>query len=157
MSRALSERFGLVHVEVDKHAVGKGDDPLDPGPGDWLPAYRTAMSEIRACLGEGRSVVFDAVGHKRKHRDRMRRLAASVGAELTIVHMDVEVEEARRRLLGNRERPVRPNVPDDGFAEIVSAMEPPEPDEAAVVYRPSEPLIVWIERVMTPLFEETNS
>jgi predicted kinase len=151
MSRALSERFGIPHVEVDRYVVGTFGQDRKPEPRDWLPAYRIAIDEIRSHLREGRSVVFDAVGHRRRHRHRMRRLASELGARMTIIYLDVGVEEARERLFANRRNPVRFDVPDGGFAWIVSEMEPPAADEEALIYRPEELLPDWIEREIGPL------
>ena len=74
---------------------------------------------------------------------------------MTIIYLDVDTQEARRRLMANRERPSRVDVPDGGFAWIVSEMEPPEIDEHPVIYHPSESIDEWIEREIAPLLEET--
>lgn len=153
MGRALSERFGLAHVEVDRYMRESIEQGVEPTPSVWLPAYRLAMEEIRRCLDAGRSAVFDAVGHRRKHRERMRRLATRHGAELTVIYLDVGADEARARMVANRANPARPNVSDEGFAWIAGEMEPPAPDEAPLVYRPSEPLAAWLERAIAPLLE----
>jgi len=74
LARALTEKFNIDHVEVDRH-LDVTMKSVIPGPEDWLPAYRMAITEIRESLEAGRSVVFDAVGHHRRHRQRMQRIA----------------------------------------------------------------------------------
>jgi predicted kinase len=86
----------------------------------------------RHLLATGKSVIYDNASHTRRNRDRCRRVAAQSGAAFRIVWMDVPVEVARMRQLANRGHPVRKDVPDASFREIVAQFEPPL-DEAEVV------------------------
>ena len=48
------------------------------------------------------------------------------GARVQFVHVPVAAEDARRRLLANRARPVRSDVRDDNFELTLQMFEAPE-------------------------------
>ncbi|MDQ2682010.1 MAG: ATP-binding protein [Chloroflexota bacterium] len=162
LARGAAELLGLVRVSVDD--LVPGFDTLDGGAvidsTRWLEAYRQAMSVSNRLLSDGRRVVFDSVGHTRKNRYRMRRLAERHGARFGVVWIDVDRTEAFRRLEANRAAPIRPNVPHEGFAEIAGAFEAPGDDETVVIYRPDGPLEDWIDTTLRAwiarLEQETN-
>lgn len=124
---------------------------------EWIAAYQAAYGEVEAALAKGHSVVFDAVSYRRTQRERIRRIADKFNASTTIVYLEVTAEEAKTRVAANRRNPVRVNVPDEEMAEIAAGMQPPQDDECAVVYHPSEPVEAWIDRVIQPLLKETDS
>jgi predicted kinase len=159
LARALQVRFGIVHVEVDRHHLDgqAGFDGRRIERSEWITAYQAAYCEVDEAFAQGRSVVFDAVSYRRNQRDRIRRIAAKHGVPMTIVYFDVTPEEAKTRVAANRQNPVRVNVPDEDMAEIAAGMQPPRDDEHAVRYHPSEPIESWIDRVIQPLMKETDS
>ena len=136
---AIGEQCGFEVVSVDAQF---GSD----GVVIWRDAYLAAFRMADDALGDGRSVVFDSVGHTRKHRDRLRRRAKRFGAESLAVWLCVSAAEADQRRQANVEQPVRAHVPDDGFAEIVGQFEQLQADETHLIYRPTETIATWIER-----------
>lgn len=158
LGRALAERLGAIHVEVDRlHA-----DVADALEGrrierqEWIAAYQAAYREVEAALSDGRVVVFDAVSYRRVQRDRVRRIANRFGVPMTIVYLDVDPDQARARLEANRRAPLRVNVPDVDFEEVASGMQPPMDDEPHIRYRPDEPIFDWIDRAVAPLLAESD-
>lgn len=151
MGRALHERLGVSHVEVDRYLGGSVGGQRVGRP-EWIDAYRLAYREVETELAAGRSVVFDAVGYRRVQRERARRIAAAYGVVVAVIFLDVTLDEARARLAANRERRTRRDVPTDDFLEVAEGLQPPLPDEEPVLrYRPDEPLDYWIDRVIIPL------
>jgi predicted kinase len=141
LARAIAEATGYSLVEVDAHTVSTES---------WRDAYVAAYSEMRNHLATGHSVVLDSVAHTRKNRYRLHRIAATCQAEHTCIWLDVPVDEADRRRRTNQRKPTRANVPDEGFNWIVSAFEPPGPDEPVTPYRPEMNLEHWIEGTLLP-------
>jgi len=153
LGRALQERLGIVHVEVDRHHLD-GRTDFDERPvelAEWIAAYRAAYQLVDDTLDTGKSVVFDAVSYRRSHRERVRRIAATHGVPVTIIYLDVPEEQARARLVANRSSPYRVNVPDIDFDEVARGMQPPEDDERFTRYRPDEPVTAWIDRLVVPM------
>jgi hypothetical protein len=111
------------------------------------------MAEV---LNSGRSVVFDSVGHTRKHRDRLRRKAENARAESLAIWLCTSVAEADRRRQANALNPVRAHVPDEGFGGIVDQFEPLQPDEARLIFQSSETIAPWIERELRPRVERQD-
>lgn len=132
VARELSERCGLALVSVDAIVRDLG---IDLGPDavehrGWARAMAEGFARARCLLAEGQSVVYDHANHTRRNRDRCRRVESGAGAGFRLVWLDTSVEEARRRLLENRETLARNDVPDASFCEIVAQFESPagEPD-----------------------------
>jgi predicted kinase len=158
MGRSLRERLGVTHIEVDAHHAG-GQDGFDGRRierDEWITAYRAAYREVEQALAIGRSVVFDAVSYRRSQRDRIRRISDKYRIPLTVTYLDVDREESRARIAANRRNPVRVSIPDEDLDEIAAGMQPPQPDEDVVTYRPNEPLEDWIDRTIRPMLKETD-
>jgi predicted kinase len=128
IARELGDRCGLALVSVD--AIVR-ERSIDVGSQrGWAKAMAEGLARTRRLLAEGQSVVYDNANHTRRNRDRCRRIADQAGARFRLIWIDTPVGEARRRLLANRAAPVRSDVPDASFREIVGQFEPPtdEPD-----------------------------
>jgi predicted kinase len=146
LSIAVARSTGFEIVSVDAQFAAAEVET-------WRDAYLAAYRALDLALAEGRSVLFDSVGHTRKHRDRLRRRAERFGAEALAIWLKVSVDEANRRRIENQVAPIRPQVPDDGFAEIISGFEPLQPDEAHITYRPGQTLTEWTDRVLAPVID----
>jgi predicted kinase len=149
LSAAIGERFDVDVISVDAQFGSVGVEA-------WLDAYLAAYRAIDVGLGAGRTVVFDSVGHTRKHRDRLRRKAGRFGAESMAIWLCISVTEADQRRRWNAIAPVRAHVPDEGFDEIVGRFEPLHPNEAHLIYRPTETIATWIERELRPIVERQD-
>jgi predicted kinase len=149
LTNAIGERFGFEVVSVDAQFEA---DTIET----WLDAYLAAHRALDEALKGGRSIVFDSVGHTRKHRDRLRRRAGQYGAESLAIWLCVSVAEADQRRQVNALDPVRAHVPDEGFDEIVGQFEPLRADEAHLTYRPTEDIATWIERELQPVVERQD-
>ena len=149
LSAAIGQRFDVDVISVDAQF---GSDNVET----WLDAYLAAYRAIDVGLDAGRSVVFDSVGHTRKHRDRLRRKAMRFGAEPMAIWLCVSVIEADQRREANVLDPVRAHVPDEGFEEIVGRFEPLQRDEKHLIYRPTETIATWIERELRPVVERQD-
>ena len=122
-------RLDAVNAE---RGVGLNAEPI---PADeWDHTYAEAYRRLDQTLASGSSVIFDHVNFTRAGRDRLREIAAEHGARVQIVYVPVTVDEARRRLLANRESGARYDVRDDDFEHVVTHFEPPD-DESDVVRR----------------------
>lgn len=152
----MQARLGIVHVEVDSFHAGShaGFAGRRIDRSEWIAAYQAAYTQVEAALDAGMSVVFDAVSYRRTQRARIERIADKHRVPMTIVYLDVDPDEAKRRLVANRTTPTRVNVQDADFEDVAAGMQQPGDDERVVGYRPDEPLDSWIDRVIKPLLEE---
>ena len=149
LSAAIGDRLDFDVVSVDaQFEVG--------GVETWLDAFLAAHRGLDGALSAGRSVVFDSVGHTRKNRERLRRRAEGFGATSMAIWLCISVAEADQRRQANMRNPVRTHVPDEGFDEIIGQFEPLGPDEAHLIYRPTETIVTWIERELRPIVERQD-
>jgi predicted kinase len=132
LATQLANEMNCSLVSVDLIVTSLG---IDLGPDarnqrGWARAIATGFNRSRQLLANGDSVVFDTANHTRRNRDRCRRIAEGSGARFRLVWVDSSFETANRRLLENRTTPVRRDVPDASFRDIVEEFEPPldEPD-----------------------------
>jgi predicted kinase len=155
----MAERLGVVHIELDSFHEEQGVDLRGKSPTreDWIEAYRRSFRKLDKVLAEGRSAVFDATSYRRVHRQRLDRIASKYEVPTTLIYLDVDAEQAKRRRDENRATMDRPNVDDHGFALVSGEMQIPGTDEAALIYQPSEPLDDWIEQTLRPLMTKEQS
>jgi predicted kinase len=151
LSREVAARTGLVRVSVDDLVPNLGRDGAGMTPSStWRDAYLQAIRQTEEHLGRGESVVFDSVGHTRKNRYRLARVAKRADARSLIVRLAVGRSEALARLESNRATPTRPYVPIDGFNEIADAFEEPAETECVLTYSPNQSLATWIDETLVP-------
>jgi predicted kinase len=153
LARAMAERFNLVHIELDAVHGERGLDLKGEPPSreDWIEAYRRSFRKLDEVLANENSAVFDATSYRRVHRQRLGRIADRYGVSTTIIYLDVDEAEAKRRRDENRTTNERPNVRDDDFALVSDEMQLPSMDENPVIYHPIEDVYVWIDLTLRPL------
>jgi predicted kinase len=159
LARAMAERLGVVHVELDSVHGERGLDLREglPTREDWIEAYKRSYRKLDQVLAGGHSVVFDATSYRRVHRQRLARIASKYNVPATIIYLDVQDDEAKRRRDENRTTNERPNVDDDGFALVSGEMQLPSDDENALIYHPEAPASDWIEQTLRPLMTKEQS
>lgn len=159
MGRTLEARLGVVHVEVDRQHAGlvEGLEERRIERHEWIAAYQAAYKLVESALLEGRPVVFDAVSYRRVQRDRIKRIADKHGVPMTVIYLDVPPRDAKARIVANRANPVRVSVPSADFEEVAAGMQPPGVDERVLIYRPSEAVDEWVDRMIAPLLSEQPS
>lgn len=151
LARGISDRTGFARISVDDliPEIALMDRDVIPSE-SWRDAYLCALRSTEDHLRRGQSVVFDSVGHTRKNRYRLRRLAERTGSNYMVIHLSVAREMALERLLGNQAHPVRPNVPIDGFDAIARDFEPPDSSEPVLAYSPDSKADDWINDRLLP-------
>ncbi len=157
LARALVERFGLVHIEIDRVHEERGV-LREPGDrlvdNDWLVAFQHSYRRLIETLRRGESAVWDATTYYRAQRDRVRKAAAREGAEVVLIYLDTPLAEAQARLERNRVVRSRWDIPDDDFLSISRDLEPPGADERPVRYAPDMPLDTWLNETIAPLLRQ---
>src|SRR5438093_4347384 len=111
----MALQLNLVHVELDavhgERGIELNGEP--PSREDWIAAYRQSFWTLDEVLAAGNSAVFDATSYRRVHRQRLGRIAARYNIPRTVIYLDVEEDEAKRRRDENQATNERPNVGDE--------------------------------------------
>ena len=131
-AKALAARTGWPIVQLDAINAerGVGLNGLPIAPEDWQRAYAEAYRRLASYLADAKTVIFDHGNFSRRERDAIREIARAAGANVRFIYIRITVDEARRRLLVNRETHDRHDVRDDNFEQALEMFEPPdhEPD-----------------------------
>lgn len=146
LARAISDRFGLIHTEVDwlHRDRGAGEDGRRLTRQEWTVAYWESYGQVDTQLGVGASVVFDAVNHRLRMRDRLRHIARRHGVRPLLVLVALPVAEIEQRRRRNAIVPARVDVPEEDFREVAATFEVPQTWERVVLYNNAIPLDKWL-------------
>ncbi|GAB3810192.1 ATP-binding protein [Kribbella italica] len=130
---------------------------------EWQTTHAVATAEVRerlaAAPGPARStpapdhgsarppqtepqptVILDDTSSPRFLRDGWRALAAELGAEFHLIHLDVDHATIHQRRTANQADPHRRHVTDAVLAQHLDDFEPPTPDENPIRVHPGDPL-----------------
>jgi aminoglycoside phosphotransferase family enzyme/predicted kinase len=167
IARGLAERTGfkvLSSDEVRKRLAGIGAEERRVerfGGGIYAPdfterTYAALFEQARPLLLKGRSVIVDATFLRREHRRAATRLAREAGAQFACLELQLNDEEARKRL----DRRIRDRVgPSDASWETYRAQKqrfqrPAEvPDDRRIAVNAKHPLRTQLRRVLSVLRE----
>lgn len=147
LAEALARRLGAAFVDADdlhppanrvKMSAGRPLDDADRAP--WLDAV---AGVIGGWARDGVSGVVACSALKRSYRDRLRR--ADPG--LVTVFLDVDEAELKRRLAERRGHFFPPAL----LVSQLANLEPPSPDERAVIVRGDLDVAEAVDAVMSRL------
>lgn len=145
----LAARLGWRFIEGDRlHppdniARMSGGLPLDDEMRrGWLDRIG---EEIAACVAGGEGAVAACSALKRAYRDRLRSCAPGI----LFIHPEIDAETARRRVALRAGHFMPASLVDSQFADL----QPPQPDEAALVLDGSKPVDELVEEAMAAMRE----
>lgn len=142
---AIAEALGARFVEGDrlhplenvaKMSAGRPLDDSDRA--GWLEAIGR---EVAAEVAEGRPAVAACSALKRRYRDALRTRVPS----LVFVHLALDPETARRRVLMRKSHFMPPSLVDSQFATL----EALQPDEAGLTLDALEPLHIVVDAAIS--------
>jgi predicted kinase len=146
LARAIAERLSLAYVGLDEINAERGVQPGGAGlPGkEWERSHAVAESRLASAFASGRGAVLDDTGCFRWLRDRYRGLAARFGFDTIVVFVDAPLDLIRARIATNLREGTRTGIKEVVFSRHVAEFEPPQPDERAVRFTPSDEIGSWI-------------
>lgn len=142
-SRMLADAMPCKRVAVDEIMVKLPAGSIEAH--QWLARYRIAHARLEELLGNGETVVFDAVNHRHHQRDRLRRIARRSDAGIRFVWIATPEAVVQERRLRNRANPTRPDVPEEDFRIIADDFQPPEMEPDVLRYDGHIPLARWLD------------
>jgi len=122
------EDLGWLRFSIDAEAWARGlrEVPLPEDVHAEIQARQRV--EIERALRDGRNVVVDYSFWSRAQRDDFRDLGRTCEADVEVVHLDVPVDELRRRLARRRTRHADDFVvPGDVLEQYIAGFEVPGP------------------------------
>jgi predicted kinase len=109
VAAAIADRLGAERVRSDAVRAELFDDPTYDRA-EKERGYTTMLERARAALDAGTPVVLDATYERRYHRDQVATLAAAIGADLTLVRVVCDEQDARRRIREREDDPSEADV-----------------------------------------------
>jgi len=92
----------------------------------------------------GNSVVDASRNFRRAERDNAIHLASKCSSGVLVIYVDTPEKVCRERRYANKRTPTRSDLSGDDFEDIVSAMEPPKPDEDALAFHYTDDTKRWL-------------
>ncbi|WP_370289010.1 AAA family ATPase [Nocardioides sp.] len=130
-ARAL-EAQGFRRFAIDHDAFDLGYTCADDLAAAVVAAIRERQrEEIAACLDDGVDVVIDHIHASRRERDVHRAIGEERGAQVEVVYLPVDPDDARRRLAQRRGEHRDDFVVSEAMLErYLRILQPPTPDES---------------------------
>lgn len=143
--RSDVERKRLHGLQAEERPDAEGRSRLY-SPAASRRTFDHLASQAQALLAAGLDVIVDAAFLSRRERDRFRRLAAVLGAPVTLVHCVAPPELMRQRLRARGQRNDDPSDADEAVLQAQMARhDPVMPDEAAVTLA-TDCDLAWLRR-----------
>ena len=151
LAKALEDWLGVTRIAVDEINTERGvwNEETGLAPEEWTATYQEAYHRMATVLSRGESVIDDSTNFTREQRDRVRSIAEQFHAHPLVIFVDVPVPEVLRRWQENRHTPMRGDVRDEDFAEVLDHFDSPTPDEHVLCYDGTMPVGDWV-RLMIP-------
>jgi predicted kinase len=142
----LARLTGAIVIRLDaiNHEFGIGLEGAEISADEWQRTYDEAYRRIAQQLVAGVSVIFDHGNFSRAERDQVRVIGARAGAQVQFMYVPVSRDEARGRLLVNRQTSARHDVRDDNFEQAVSIFEPPDSEPDVLNVQHPGPDLGWL-------------
>lgn len=146
LARALVAHTGarLISLDAvnDERELGQHGAPITPA--QWDETYSRAYRRVEESLVAGQSVVYDEACFLRGQRDAVRAISSQADAHAVLIWVSTPLEVAHARWRANRVNPIRPDVRDEDFAQVVGRFEPPGMDESPLRYDGSPAPEIWL-------------
>ncbi|MEO7364000.1 MAG: ATP-binding protein [Candidatus Saccharimonadales bacterium] len=135
VAQLIAARTGAVHLWADSVRQQMFDRPTHDRD-ESRQLYDRLNGEADQLVASGRSVIFDTNFNFYDDRQRMRDIASKHGATTKLIWVTTPVELARERAVRqSADKPTRlfGNMPIADFERLVGNLQPPRPEEAAIV------------------------
>lgn len=145
---ALAQHLNMHIICMDainmERGLGLNAAPISSD--QWGETYREMYRRMDEMLAAGTSVIYDAPNATRQERDDARAIAARNNAATRIIYVPTPADTARARLLANRTNPIRHDVRDADFDDVLRRFEPPDDEPDTIMYDAATSISLWIRQ-----------
>ncbi len=137
-------RFQVVSVDqvMDEKDMWREGHPLQE---DWNVAYSEAYRQIKECLKEGKTVIFDCANLPFHERENARKIADSLGFTHKLIYVNTPKEEILRRRQKNEKTKERGQLDQEMMENALKMFDEPTESEHPIIYNHHVDLDKWIE------------
>lgn len=135
IAREIARQTGAIHLWADHERRAMFAKPTH-SRAESNRLYSNLNDRTRYLLSHGQSVVFDTSFNHYADREHLRRLATESHAKTVLVWVNTPLEVARSRAVNTahaERNHYEEAMSETAFNRIVSHLEPPKPQEGAVL------------------------
>lgn len=143
----LVRRFGFASISIDEINDDKGRKVEAMAQSDWDTAYSNAYDQLKAFLGEGKSVVFDGGSLLFQERETQRLIAKDFGVPSVLVYVNTLQGTIMERRAVNSASKERGHVSDPVFEKAFGMWEEPTAAEHPIPYNQEMNFEEWIKNI----------
>ena len=144
VSKEISHHLGIKRISFDEVWV---NSPYIPGDNDiekWQYISQKCEDLVVEELINNRGVIYDNLGDRFEHREKMRQLAKNNNADFKLIYIDISKEESIRRRMQNITKKDHHSVSDENFNNALSTFEIPTSSEHPIIFTPDQNIEEWI-------------
>ena len=139
LAKAVLKYLDSAYISLDEINESRG---LFGGMGisveEWETTHAIARSRLKDIMPSQQDIVLDDTSCLRWLRDRWRSLGQQHGYQTVIIYLNVPIAEIKRRIAENETIKARQEIRQEIVDEMVTSFEPPQADEIAISYSPSQ-------------------
>lgn len=148
LARKIAEHTGSRLIAFDKLWVEKEKEhPITKGDEGWRFIRKVAQEEIAKALREGISVVYDDNNVRFEHREEIREIGRSLGADPIVVYLNTPMDLIKERERVNKTTGERHEVEPENFQTVVEQLEVPTPNEHALEFTPETDVNEFLKKL----------
>lgn len=148
LARKIAEHTGSRLIAFDKLWVEKEKEhPITKGDEGWRFIRKVAQEEIAKALREGISVVYDDNNVRFEHREEIREIGRSLGADPIVVYLNTPMDLIKERERVNKTTGERHEVEPENFQTVVEQLEVPTPNEHALEFTPETDVNEFLKKI----------
>lgn len=148
LARKIAEHTGSRLIAFDKLWVEKEkEQPISKGDEGWRFIRKVAQEEIAKALREGVSVVYDDNNVRFEHREEIREIGRSLGADPIVVYLNTPMDLIKERERVNKTTGERHEVGPENFQTVVEQLEVPTHNEHALEFTPETDVNEFLKKL----------
>ena len=147
LAKKIADRLGATYVCFDELWVSHEPDLPNDKVAGWRYVRDLAKTRISEELRAGTSVVYDDTNVGVDHRQEIREVGQSLGAETIVVLAETPDEIRLERMQETLETRNRHDVEAEHLKDAVEQFQRPDASEGVVTYRPDEDLESWLGKL----------
>jgi len=142
LSKQISQSFGIKHISFDEVWI-ESEKIINFVP-TWENISQKCEDLVVEELQNNRGVIYDNLGDRPEHRDKMRQLAKNNNADFKIIYINVSRSEVIARRQENLKLQSRAQVSDENFNNALNSFEIPTPSENPIIFTPNQNVEEWM-------------
>ena len=147
LAQMVASKTQSRYVSMDDVMRQRGFDLSQLQPEEeWGKTHRICVQRIDTLMGEGVSIVFDDTNYLKGLRDVFKTLAARHSYDVTIIYLDISLQELERRRKNVLLAGGRNTLSDEAFYPIIEGFEIPDESEHPLIYDGTLNRDEWIEQ-----------